>query len=248
LTWNGVQRSHLWDATCKIQLIWADKIKTVPNVTKITINLPQFNLIIVTWERFRPFTLSFLGSVACPKNGWKLNIIHNHSKCVHDKNEYLFTDVTTLKPTHFTDLRNNPKLQEMFFLRLGKLSNRLNTILLLLLLLLLLFWKVKIQSHMITRWSRKLITWELGGREEFQHHSADQGCEFQPKLQNLCFHLQEIMLPWIPKKRHSQQEENSFIFWKIWAKIPKHYQMLAATIISTNLPLMALSTIIWYFA
>jgi len=138
----------------------------VPNVTKITINLPQLDLIIVTRERFRPFTLSFLRSVGCPKNGWKLNIIH---KCVHDKNEYLFTDVTTLKPTHFTNLRNNPKLQEKKIWCLGKLSNQLNTILL---LLLLLFWKVKIQSHMITRWSTKLITWELGGREEFQHHST----------------------------------------------------------------------------
>ncbi len=164
MTWNGVQRSHLWDATCKIWLIWVEKIKTVPNVTKITINLPQFDLIIVIWEKFRPFTLSFLGLVACPKNGWKLNIIHNHSKCVHNKNEYLFTDVTTLKPTHFTDLRNNHKLQEKKNLCLGKLSNQPNTILL---LLLLLFWKVKIQSHMITRWSTKLITGELGGREEF---------------------------------------------------------------------------------
>jgi hypothetical protein len=81
---------------------------------KITINLPQLDLIIVTQERFHPFTLSFLGSVACPKNGWKLNIIHTHSKCVHDKNENLFTDVTTLEPTQFSDLRNNPKLQEKY--------------------------------------------------------------------------------------------------------------------------------------
>ncbi len=70
------------------------------------------DLIIVTQERFHPFTLSFLRLVARRKNGWKLNIIHTHSKCVHDKNENLFTDVTTLKPTHFSDLRNNPKLQE----------------------------------------------------------------------------------------------------------------------------------------
>ncbi len=38
--------------------------------------------------------------------------MHTHSKFVHDKNENMFTDVTTLKPTHFSDFRNNPKVQE----------------------------------------------------------------------------------------------------------------------------------------
>ncbi len=43
----------MWDASCKIWLIWAGKIKTTPNIMKITSNLPQLDLIIVTWKRER---------------------------------------------------------------------------------------------------------------------------------------------------------------------------------------------------
>ncbi len=79
--------------TYEIQVVkfdWFGKIKITPNITKIIVNLPQLDLIIITWEKFHPFSLSLFGSIACPKNGWKLNIIHNHSKCVHDMNENMF--------------------------------------------------------------------------------------------------------------------------------------------------------------
>jgi hypothetical protein len=91
LSRSGVQKkSHLWDTNYKIWLIWASKIKATPNIMKITINLPRLNFIIITRERFHTFSLSLLGSIACPKNGWKLNIIHTHSKWVHEKNENMF--------------------------------------------------------------------------------------------------------------------------------------------------------------
>ncbi len=83
---SGVQkRSHLRDASCKFWFIWDNK-----NIMKITINLPQLDFIIVIRKKFHPFSLSLLGSIACPKNGWKFNIIYTHSKCVLEKNENMF--------------------------------------------------------------------------------------------------------------------------------------------------------------
>ncbi len=86
---------------------------------------------------------------------------------------------------------------------LGKLSTYLNTMLL---LLLLLFWKAKIQSLLITRWSRKLIIWEPRGRAKFQDRSFYQAVNCNPNCKT---HKRSYYPEYRKKKRTLNKKKNS---------------------------------------
>jgi hypothetical protein len=119
-----------------------------------------------------------------------------HSNCIHDKNEKLFCDGTTRKPSHLSDHRHNP-LKRNHRNKIISVKNHMGTRKnnnqpYLQIHFLKLKSLVTIQSLVINRQkSKETITLTPGGRAKFQPHCSYQGCKIPTPEEILVVTMQD---------------------------------------------------------